>query len=94
VSDPNPQTDATRVAIEFLTLWIEPDHHAAVEHIGMALHDPNGPGPVTAITGLLNLSMILAVALARASGADDTRAWALQYLRNLSTQLPKGEWPE
>lgn len=91
VTDPNPATDATRVAIEFLTLWMETDRLAAAEHIAGVIHDPDGPEPDTAITGLLNLSMFLLFALAKANGADDYKAWAGEYLHNFSVNLPEAE---
>lgn len=83
-------TDATRVAIEFLTLWMEDDRRGAAEHITNVL----GPQPepvAAAIAGLLNLNMHALFALAKARGAepDDIRAWAGDYLKHLSPDLPR-----
>jgi hypothetical protein len=88
MTTPNPATDATRVAIEFLTLWIGPDRQFAAEHIVQVTHDPDGPGSTQAIVGLLNLSMLLALQLAKANGATDYLAWVGDHLRRMSPDLP------
>ena len=80
-------TDATRVAIEFLTLWMEDDRLGAAAHITNVL----GPLPVTVantIAGLLNLNMFTLFGLAKAKDADNARVWAGEYLRGLSPDLP------
>ena len=89
MTDPNSAIDPpTRVAIEFLTLWMEPDRQFAAEHITQALGDPGTPGRDHAIAGLLNLSMILAIELAQANGAEDHLAWVADHLRRMSPEIP------
>jgi hypothetical protein len=89
MDDTNPVTTSTRVAIEFLTVWLESDKQFATEHIYRVLKDPDGPGADMAIVGLLNLSNLLALELAKERGADDLQEWARKYLSNLSAQLPE-----
>jgi hypothetical protein len=89
MSDMNPVTAGTRVGIEFLTVWLESDKQFATEHIYRVLKDSDGPRADGAIVGLLNLSMLLALELAKAHGADDVQEWARKYLSNLSVQLPE-----
>jgi hypothetical protein len=91
---PNPETDTTRVAIECLTLWMEPDDEAryrAVQHIAHLVHDADGPGAVNIISGLLDLSMFLVISLARECGVGeaDLLTTAVDFLRDLSLQLPE-----
>ena len=60
MDQPNLETGSTRVAIEFLTLWMEPGDEAgqrAAEHITHVLHE-EGEDPVSVIAGQLNLSML------------------------------------
>ena len=85
----NPVTASTRVGIEFLTVWLEGDKQFATEHINRVLKDPDGPGADKAIVGLLNLSMLLALQLAKAQGAENLEEWVRRYLSNLSTTLPE-----
>jgi hypothetical protein len=86
----NQITASTRVAIEFLTVWLEWDREFATEHIYRVLKDPDGPGADMAIVGLLNLSMLLAFEMAKAQGAtEDLQERARKYLSNLSAQLPE-----
>jgi hypothetical protein len=89
MTDPNQATAATRVAIEFLMLWMEPSRPSAAEHIVRVLDDPSGPGRDQVIAGLLNLSMILAFELAKANGAADYPAWVGEWLRRHSPELPE-----
>jgi hypothetical protein len=89
MSDTNPITASTRVAIEFLTVWLEGDKQFATEHIYRVLKDPDGPGADRAIVGLLHLSTLLVFELAKARGAEDLQEWARKYLSNLSAQLPE-----
>jgi hypothetical protein len=89
----NLETDNTRVAIECLTLWMEPDEEAryrAVQHISRLVHDADGPGAVNIISGLLDLNALLVTSLAKECGAgeEDLRTMAGHFLRNLSLQLP------
>jgi hypothetical protein len=85
----NPATASTRVAVEFLTLWMESDRQGAAEHIWQVLSDPDGPGAHSVIAGQLNLSMILVLELAKAQGAEDIQERAGEILRSLSPQLPE-----
>ena len=87
----NPATNATRVAIECLTLWLEPGPEArarAVEHIASLQYDPGSPGSDNIIAGLLNLSMMLIMNLAREQGAEHIDTRAHEILQELSAQLP------
>jgi hypothetical protein len=88
MSETNRVTASTRVAIEFLTVWLESDREFATEHIYRVLKDPDGPGADMAIVGLLNLSMLLAFEMAKAQGAEDLQERVRKYLSNLSAQLP------
>jgi hypothetical protein len=87
----NPGTAATRVAIECLTLWLESDRLAAAKHIAELTHDPDGPGADRIITGLLNLSMVLVLDLAKERGAtaEEMVEKAMDYLRDFSRRLPE-----
>lgn len=87
-SDAQAATDATRIAIEFLTLWMERDRNRAAEHITKVMTDSNGPETAHVVAGLLNLNMFTIFELAKANGAPDAVAWAGDYLRSLSPQLP------
>jgi hypothetical protein len=89
MSERNLATAATRVAIELLTLYMEPDLERAADHIRMALGDPDGPDPVSIIAGQSNLAMILVLELANAQGAADLRERAGEILQELSRQLPE-----
>ena len=85
----NSATAATRVAIELLTLYLEPDLERAAAHIRTALGDPDGPDPASIIAGQCNLAMILALELANAQGAADLHERAREILQELSRQLPE-----
>jgi hypothetical protein len=93
MDETNPGTAATRVAVECLTLWLEPasERLNAAKHIAELAHDPDGPGADRIITGLLNLSMWLVLDLAKERGAtaEDMRERAMEYLRDFSRQLPE-----
>lgn len=82
----------TRVAIEFLTLWMEPGDEArlrAAEHIAGVVHEPGGIGADAVIVGLLNLNMLTLLSLAKAQGATDIAVKAGDILREWSRQLPE-----
>jgi hypothetical protein len=85
----NPATAATRVAIELLTLFLEPDLERAAAHIRKVLGDPDGPDVVSIIAGQSNLAMILVMELAKAQSAADLRERAGEILQELSRQLPE-----
>jgi hypothetical protein len=89
MSEMNPATAAIRVAIEFLTLWLEDDHQRAAAHITMALGDPDGPDAASIIAGQCYLSRVLILELAKAQGAEDLDERAREILRELSRQLPE-----
>ncbi len=95
MTDPiHPATDATRVAIELLTLWLEPGDDArlnAARHITKLTRDPEGPGAEHIIAGLLNLNMMTLLSLVKAQGADagDMLDRAQAILREWSPQLPE-----
>ena len=91
MSESNPATDATRFAIECLTLWLEPGDAArasAAEHITRLRH-AGARSTDELIAGLLNLSMELVLHLAVARGAtDNALEEAGDILRHLSPRLP------
>jgi hypothetical protein len=92
MSEMNPATASTRVAIELLTLWMEPGDAArlsAAQHIQRVLNDPDGPGAPSIIAGQCNLGMVLVFALAEAQGAEDLRERAGEFLRELSRGMPE-----
>ena len=89
MSEMKAATAGTQVAIEFLTLWLEPDRQRAAAQIPMALRDPERPGAVRIIAGQCDLGMILVLELAKAQGAEDLHARAGEILRELSWQLPE-----
>jgi hypothetical protein len=91
MTTPNPATAATRIAIEFLTLWLEDNRQAAAEHMYDVLHDPASPQVEALIAGLLNLSMLFAFEAAKANGAAPDRyvAWVGDWLGRHSPQLPE-----
>lgn len=60
---------STRLAIEFLTVWMEQDRPAAAEHIGSVLDADGGPQRDFAIAVLLNLSHFLVIELAKEAKA-------------------------
>ncbi len=77
MDEPNAATANTRVAIELLTLWLEPGEEAryrAAAHILQVLGEPTDEGALAhateVVAGLLNLSMLLVVRLAHEQGAD------------------------
>ncbi|MBV9060803.1 MAG: hypothetical protein JOZ09_16845 [Pseudonocardiales bacterium] len=97
-------TAATRTAVEFLTLWMDSDERAAIEHIGWVLLNHDLPGDavgdvattveatVTALAGQLNLSMFLLHLLAEELGAtneDEVQGKATEILQELSLRLPE-----
>jgi hypothetical protein len=84
-------TEATRVAIECLTIWLETDKEQAAEHVAHLQHSPDGPGASTMISGFLNLSELLVLSLAKERGADagNVREKAGDILREWSPQLPE-----
>ena len=93
MDQPNLETGSTRVAIEFLTLWMEPGDEAgqrAAEHITHVLHE-EGEDPVSVIAGQLNLSMLLVLHLAKERGATEAAMLqkAGEILRDWSPQLPE-----
>jgi hypothetical protein len=87
----DPATANTRTAIEFLTLWMEQDGVGAPAYIERVLNDPNGPGPRSIIAGQCNLSMLLALALAKERGAvtaEELWTEVGEILQELSRNLP------
>jgi hypothetical protein len=88
-------TDAARIGVEFLTLWLRPGteaRHDAAAHISSVLFDEDGPGAVKIIAGLLNLNMVVLMDFMKEKGAtsgDEATEMAGNYLRGLSPQLPE-----
>jgi hypothetical protein len=60
----------------------------AVDHIARLQYDPDSPGGNNVIPGLLNLSMMLVLRLAREQGAEDLAQRAHEILQETSAQLP------
>lgn len=93
VGEPDARVDATRVAIEALTLWMEKGPEArlnAAKHIADLALD-NGPsGSTQLVSGLLNLSMFLVYLAAKEQSAtgDDIEERARMILQTLSPRLP------
>jgi hypothetical protein len=90
MDETNGATAATRVAIEFLTLWMESDRRGAIEHIVRVLNVA-GANPLVVIGGQLDLSLSLVTMLAkeRGAGADDLLENARGILHDLSRDLPE-----
>jgi hypothetical protein len=74
--------EATKVAIECLTLWTESNRQEAAEHIA-AVQSQDGPDHI--IVGLLNLGMILLYQAARNAGAEDLRAAGAEILQDIAS---------
>jgi hypothetical protein len=95
MTDEIPQPTAyTRVAIEFLTLWMEPGDQARLEaarHIEGIVEAPDANIPGI-IAGLLNLNTVTLFELAKARGAMTEEMYyrvAGDFLRELSSGLPE-----
>lgn len=87
-------TAATRIAIEFLTLWIEPGTEArltAARHIASVLREPGGEDLDSIVAGHLNLAMLLLFMLAKERGATEGYVFVLSrdIIRDLSRGLPE-----
>ena len=88
-----------RVAIEMLTLWMEPGEEArrhAVEHIWEILDAPTDEqfrkNVAGVVAGALNLTHLLLLRLAQKEGAESDEEIALmagEILRSMSPQLPE-----
>jgi hypothetical protein len=91
MDDTHPATAATRLAVEFLTLWLESDRQGAAQHIERVVSDPSGPAVHSIIAGQCNLGMFLVLMLAkeRGAGADNIMETAHGILRDLSRDLPE-----
>jgi hypothetical protein len=86
-----PGTKATRVAIEFLTLWMEPSTEArkrAAAHITEVMNEEE---TFSVIAGLLNLNLLSLFHLAEERGADESNMVerARGILQEWSPQLPE-----
>ena len=71
-----------------------PDDEAryrTVQHIAHLVHDADGPGAVNIISRLLDLSKFLVISLAKECGAGEADLFtpAVDFLRDLSLQLPE-----
>lgn len=78
-----------QIAVGCLTLWLEPGDDAraaATDRIRGLLKDPVGPGAEATVVGLLDLSMLLVLKLAKARGTEDYDLWpaAGKILRELT----------
>jgi hypothetical protein len=91
-----PRAGSTRRGVELLTLWMQEgdnERWAAVERIHALVNDPNEPAPEDIVVGLLNLSMFLAILVAKAQITDSTGIDLLEVarevVRKLSLELPE-----
>ena len=88
-------TEATRLAVEFLTVWTEADTEEkkrdAASYITRRLTAPDAPDRIQVIRGQLYLNELILLTLAKASGAkdDNLRTWGVEWLGRLSPQLPE-----
>ncbi|MFJ3794246.1 hypothetical protein [Kitasatospora sp. NPDC090091] len=77
--------------IAVLTAWMASDTPLIdrLNYVDQAtVHNSEGPGPgVATVVGLVKLGQRLVHDLAVASGAEDTEAWARDYLQRLSLEL-------
>jgi hypothetical protein len=91
MAETNPATDATRIAVEFLMWWMEPDRLDAAAHIQRVLNDPTGPDAAHIIAAQLNLEMFLVLMLAKERGADADNIMEKSFgiLQALSRGLPE-----
>jgi hypothetical protein len=91
MSELNRVMDASnRIAVTFLTVWMEKDKLTAADYIDTILNDPNGPGVPSIIAGQLNVGRALVVMLARAQGAeteDEIRLMAGQILQDVAGEV-------
>jgi hypothetical protein len=90
MSEMNPATAGTRIAVDFLTVWIEQSPQTAANYVDARLNDPNGPGVYDIIIGQLTLGTLLISMLAQAHGAvtaDDINRMAGEILRGLARDL-------
>jgi len=80
----------TRMAAEFLLIWMERDQETATLFVEAVLGNPNGPGAPHIVAGLLNVGAALVRMLAEARGAvtdDDKRTMAREILRGLTNNV-------
>lgn len=100
MAEQDPRVSATRVGIEFLTLWLEPGvaaRQAAADHMFEVLKGSDGrrldqAKTHEALSGLLNLGSFLVFQLAKAQGAttgDEAYEKAAEILRGISQSLPE-----
>jgi hypothetical protein len=92
MSEMNPATAGTRIAVEFVTLWMEQDRLCAAERIARILNDPDTPDAPFIVAGQCNLAMLLVLMLAKERGAitaDQLRTEAGEILQELSRDLPE-----
>jgi hypothetical protein len=91
MSEISTGTASVRVAVECVTLWLESDRQSAAKYIARLRHDPDGPGADTMIAGLVSLSHLLVLMLAKERGAgdDDLVEKARGILQGLSRGLPE-----
>jgi hypothetical protein len=96
MTEPVPNaTQATRMAIELLTPYVTADtdqkRAEATEYIGERLAALSPMDLIHVIRGQLYLNELFLLSMAKAGGAaaDDMRAWAGEWLRTHSVQLPE-----
>ena len=91
-------TEATKTAVEFLQLWLEPEREAAAAQIAKVMCDPNQPETATtALAAQLNLSMFLLYMLAQERGATsetEIQNAADRILHELAIRLSEQRPPQ
>jgi hypothetical protein len=79
-----------RIAVEFLTMWMQQDELTASSHVYAVLNDQNWPGVPSIIAGQLNVGQALVVWLAQAYGAeteDEIRRMSGYILQVLASEV-------
>jgi len=88
-----PTTQATRIAVEFLTLWIQPDAEARAEataYICQRLTEPDALPIEDVLAGHLNLARLLLFrcAVQESNNPDDLFRDVQAILQQMSPSLP------
>jgi hypothetical protein len=89
-----PTTEATRIAVEFLTLWIQPEAQARAEataYIEQRLSEPGTPPIEEVLAGHLNLARLLLFrcAVQESNCPDDLFRDVQAILQQMSPSLPE-----
>ncbi len=87
-------TAATRIAVECLTLWLQPGAEAwvaAAEHMVELMGTPINATSIDMVSGLLNLNVWVLFDLMKERGLSlhEADAGVARYLQDLSARLPE-----